>query len=158
MSRIAQPTRFSEKSTSKYKKLKKTVFAIFVDFRKVFDSVCRQALFFKLAESKTTGRFYNIKRDMYSNSKGQIKLAGHLSKYFDINKGTEHGHPLSSDLFKHYLGGLISFLEFENCPQLASLIISHLLWADDLIMLSNVLHCTTFVINGVFKLTWKKPK
>ena len=73
---------------------------------------------------------------MYSNSKGQIKLAGHLSKCFDINKGTEQGHPLSPDLFKHYLGDLSSLLEFENCPQLASLIISHLLWADDLIMLS----------------------
>ena len=73
---------------------------------------------------------------MYSNSKGQIKLAGYLNKCFDINKGTEQGHPLSPDLFKHYLGGLSSLLEFENCPQLASLIISHLLWADDLIMLS----------------------
>ena len=122
--------------SSKYKKLKKPVFAIFVDFRKAFDTVCRQALFFKLAQSKATGRFYNILRDMYTNSKGQIKLAGYLSKCFDINKGTEQGHPLSPDLFKHYLGGLSSLLEFENCPQLASLIISHLLWADDLIMLS----------------------
>ena len=121
---------------SKYKKLKKPVFAIFVDFRKAFDSVCRQALFFKLAQSKATGRFYNILRDMYSNSKGQIKLAGHISKCFDINKGTEQGHPLSPDLFKHYLGGLSSLLKFKSCPQLAGLIISHLLWADDLIMLS----------------------
>jgi exonuclease III len=30
---------------SKYKKLKKPVFAVFVDFRKAFDSVCREALF-----------------------------------------------------------------------------------------------------------------
>ena len=122
--------------SSKYKKIKKTVFAIFVDFRKAFDSVCRQALSFKLAQTKSTGRFYKILRDMYSNSKGQIKLAGHLSKCFDIDKGTKQRHPLSPDLFKHYLGGLSSLLEFENCPQLASLIISHLLWADDLMMLS----------------------
>ena len=73
---------------------------------------------------------------MCSNSKGQIKLAGHLSKCFEINKETEQGHPLSPDLFKHYLGDLSSLLEFESCPQLAGLIISHLLFADDLIMLS----------------------
>ena len=33
---------------SKYKKLKKPVYAVFVDFKKAFDSVCRQALFYKL--------------------------------------------------------------------------------------------------------------
>ena len=30
---------------SKYKKLNQNVYAVFVDFRKAFDSVCRQALF-----------------------------------------------------------------------------------------------------------------
>ena len=92
---------------------------------------------------------------MYSNSKSQIKLAGHLIKCFDIkfNKGTEQAHPLSPDLFKHYLGGLSSLLEFESCPQLGDLIISHLLWADDLIMLSLDEETAQKL-----QLTWTKPK
>ena len=40
---------------SKYKKLNKNVYAVFVDFKKAFDSVCRQALFFKLANNGITG-------------------------------------------------------------------------------------------------------
>ena len=69
MSRLDQPTRFTEKAqtydhvltmqtiSSKYKKLKKPVFAIFVEFCKAFDSVCRQALFFNLALSKPQADF-----------------------------------------------------------------------------------------------------
>ena len=83
-----------------------------------------------------TGKFYSVIRDMYTNSIGQVKLSGYLSKPFDIKKGTEQGHPLSPDFFKLYIKDLSQILEFENCPKLADMLISHLLWADDLIMLS----------------------
>ena len=83
---------------SKYKKLKKCVYAVFVDFKKAFDSVCRQALSLKLAKSGITGNFYNVLRNMYSNSNAYIKLFGHISNKFKIKKGTEQGHPLSPRL------------------------------------------------------------
>ena len=73
---------------------------------------------------------------MYQNSYGHIKLEGHLSKRFNIRKGTEQGHPLSPDLFKHFLSDLSPRLGLGNCPELAGMKISHLLWADDLILLS----------------------
>ena len=113
--------------SSKYKKLKKPVYAIFVDFCKAFDSVCRQALFLKLAQSNVTGKFYNVLRDMYSYSKAQVKLSGYVSNQFDVKKGTEQGHPLSPDLFKHYISDLSPLLELQNCPKLGNQIISHLL-------------------------------
>ncbi|NRB82002.1 MAG: reverse transcriptase family protein [Saccharospirillaceae bacterium] len=121
---------------SKYKKLKKNVHAVFVDFRKAFDSVCRQALFYKLAQNGVTGKFYEVLRDMYSNSYAHIKLSGYISNAFQTRKGTEQGHPLSPDLFKLFLGDLSSLLEYNNCPTLSNMLISHLLWADDLILLS----------------------
>lgn len=121
---------------SKYKKLKKKVFAVFVDFRKAFDSVCRQALFYKMAANGITGKFYNVLRNMYSASSSQIKLCGHLSNKFAINNGTEQGHPLSPDLFKLFLSDLSPALEFKDCPILSGILISHLLWADDLILLT----------------------
>ena len=121
---------------SKYKKLKKPVYAIFVDFKKAFDSVCRQALFYKMAKLGITGKFYGVLKDMYSNSYAYVKLAGHLSKKFKISKGTEQGHPLSPDLFKIFLHDLSYLLEDSDCPLLLRTSVSHLLWADDLIMLS----------------------
>lgn len=122
--------------TAKYKKLKKPVYATFVDFRKAFDSVCRPALFLKLAKSGINGKFYSVLRDMYQHSYGHIKLEGFLSKRFNIRKGTEQGHPLSPDLFKHFLNDLSLLIDLANCPELNGIKISHLLWADDLILLA----------------------
>ena len=121
---------------SKYKKLNQPVYAIFVDFKKAFDSVCRQALFLKLAKCEVSGKFFNVLRNMYENSYAYIKLSGHLSRKIFVRKGTEQGHPLSPDLFKLFLNDLSPLVNFPNCPKLCNLLVSHLLWADDLILLS----------------------
>lgn len=120
----------------KYKLKKHPIYSVFVDFRKAFDSICRQALFYKLATSGIVGKFYNSLRYMYANSKGFVKLSGHISHEFRINKGTEQGHPLSPDLFKLFFKDLSPLLEFSNCPLLINKIVSHLLWADDLVILA----------------------
>ena len=123
---------------SKYKKLKTPVYAIFVDFRKAFDSVCREALCLKLARQGIHGNLFKTIKHMYKNSTGQIKLAGHLSNKFSIEKGTEQGHPLSPDLFKIYINELSPMFDAPKtgCPTLMDQIVSHLLWADDLILLA----------------------
>ena len=41
----------------KYKRLKKKIFAVFIDLQKAFDTVCRQALLFKLACYGINGGF-----------------------------------------------------------------------------------------------------
>ena len=122
--------------TSKYRKLRKKVYAVFVDFRKAFDSVCREALFYKLSNLGISGNFYNVLRHMYSHSTAQIKLSNHISNKIPINKGTEQGHPLSPDLFKIFISDLSPLLEQASCPELMGKIVSHLLWADDLILLA----------------------
>ena len=122
--------------TSKYKKLKKPIYAVLVDFRKAFDSVCREALFLKMAKLGITGNIFGVLKHMYQNSTGQIKLSGFLSEKFHVNKGTEQGHPLSPDLFKLYIRDLSPQLDQENCPKLLNQLVSHLLWADDLILLA----------------------
>ena len=124
----------------KYKKVKGKIYAVFIDLRKAFDLVCRQALLFKLACYGVNGGFYKLIKNMYQNSSGQIKLNGKLSKAFKILKGTEQGHPLSPELFKVYFKELSDVLNEAavniNCPTLSGLTISHLAWADDLVILA----------------------
>ena len=122
--------------SSKYKKLNRPVYAVYVDFKKAFDSVCRQALLYKIAKLGITGKYFNVLKNMYTNSIAHIKLMGHLSEQFKISKGTEQGHPLSPELFKIFLSDLSNLLNVNDCPVLSTKNISHLLWADDLIMLS----------------------
>ena len=74
---------------------------------------------------------------MYNNSVACIKISGLLTPNISIGRGTEQGHPLSPDLFKIFIQNLSSLLKSTgDYPELADLIISHLLWADDLVLLA----------------------
>ena len=77
---------------------------------------------------------------MYSHSTARIKLLQKTSEKIDILVGTEQGHPMSPELFKCYISDLS--LEFNeelkqmNVPMLNGNKISHLLYADDLVLLA----------------------
>ena len=121
---------------SKYKKITNLFMLFLLTSKKRLILCVGKLYFYKLAKIGITGKFYNVLRNMYAYSYAYIKLSGHLSNKFNILKGTEQGHPLSPDLFKIFLGDLSPLLEFSDCPYLSNLRISHLLWADELIMLS----------------------
>ena len=121
------------------KKQNGRVFACFVDYRKAFDTVCRDALMYKLKSMGISGKFFNCLKFMYNNSKTRIKLIQKLSRTIDVTIGTEQGHPLSPELFKMFVHDLsLRLAELENIsvPHLNGFPVSHLLWADDLILLA----------------------
>ena len=75
------------------KKQRKRLYSCFVDFQKAFDSVSWEALLFKLGQLGIEGRFFNCLKHMYENSSAKLKMAKKLSECFNIESGTEQGHP-----------------------------------------------------------------
>ena len=76
---------------------------------------------------------------MYSNSKAKIKLINKVSESMEVLTGTEQGHPMSPELFKCYLLELSEDLNKTanvESPELHSARLTHLLWADDLVLLA----------------------
>ena len=121
------------------KKAKNRLYSCFVDYAKAFDSVCREALLFKLWKMGIQGKFFQCLEFMYSNSSAKIKLLTKLSEKIDIICGTEQGHPMSPELFKcfvHQLSLDINALSDVEVPVLNSERVTHLLWADDLVLLA----------------------
>ena len=114
------------------------LYTCFVDFAKAFDTVCREALLYKMWLLGIQGKFFKCLEHMYSNSTAKIKLLNKLSQEIDVLVGTEQGHPMSPELFKSYIHDLSEALNSEDCltPMLDSTCISHLLWADDLVLLA----------------------
>ena len=107
---------------------KKRLFACFVDYRKAFDTVCREALLFKLNQIGVAGNFFKCISYMYNNSSTRIKLIKKLSEAIDVTIGTEQGHPMSPELFKLFIHDLSTRLEAIdelNLPQLNGFKVSH---------------------------------
>ena len=86
------------------------------------------------------GKFSKTLENMYSNDKGCIKIGGYLTDFFEINIGVKQGCLLSPLLFNIFLADLAKALNKEiNTPVKISeeKQISSLIWADDLLMLSE---------------------
>ena len=121
------------------KRNRKRVYSCFVDYKKAFDRVCRQALMYKLHKMGIGGNFFLCLQFMYSHSTSRIKLIQKLSDAIDVELGTEQGHPLSPELFKifiHDLSRQLNEIGGLNLPNLNNMPINHLLWADDLVLLA----------------------
>ncbi len=86
-----------------------------------------------------SGNFFRCISYMYSHSNTSIKLIRKLSAAIDVTIGTEQGHPMSPELFKlfiHDLSSRLESIEELSAPLLNGIKVSHLLWADDLVLLA----------------------
>ena len=113
------------------KKHRKKLFSCFIDFKKAFDTFCREALIYKLNLIGVKDKFLEVLSHMYRNSKAKIKLLNRISEVIDINVGTEQGHPRSPELFKIFLLDLSAKLNGDAdklcLPSLNNNTVSHLL-------------------------------
>ena len=122
------------------KKLKKRLYTCFVDFRKAFDLLNRSALLYKLSELGVDGNFLKCLSYMYTHSCASVKMVKKLSDTFDVLAGTEQGHPMSPELFKIYIHELsirLNSLSDINVPLLNNVPVTHLFWADDLVLIAT---------------------
>ena len=149
------------------KKQRARVFTCFVDLRKAFDTVSRDLLLYKVANLNIGGNFFSVINDMYNKSLARIKINRLLSPEIEIKRGTEQGHPLSPDLFKIFIKDLSDVLKsIGNFPNLDDISISHLLWADDLVLLAldplslqhNISVLNKFCIDWGLQINLKKTK
>ena len=117
------------------KKQRGKLHVCFVDLKKAFDTVSRDLLLFKLVKLGIRGNFFAVIEDMYSNSLSKIKIDKLLSPAIKMERGTEQGHPLSPDLFKLFIRDMSEiFYTVGDYPYLSETLITHLLWADDLVL------------------------
>jgi hypothetical protein len=113
------------------------IYACFVDFRKAFDSVWRQALLFKLLKSNIRGKMFNIIQEIYRQDRVCLKINQNRTDFFCCNTGVKQGDVLSPTLFNLFLNDLPSHLSGDSdSPTLDETVINSLLYADDLVILS----------------------
>ena len=77
-------------------------FFIFVDLRKAYDSVPREALWKGLGKLGVPGVLVNIVRSFHENMNAQIRLDGELLEGIGVNNGLRQGCTIAPTLFNLY--------------------------------------------------------
>ena len=115
------------------------LYTAFVDFKKAYDSVWREALFYKLVSSGINGPFFDIVENMYKNYRIQVKLEDGLTEKIQTNLGVKQGCILSPTLFNFYINDLPQIFNDPECKPITLFAekISCLMYADDLIIMST---------------------
>ena len=120
------------------KKNKKRLFAVFIDFKKAYDTVDRNILMRRLQKLGINGFFLRNIWAMYTKTEYCIKLKNGYTHSIDSNLGLKQGCPLSPMLFNLYIDDIDKNFD-DTCDPVTiqNENINHFLYADDLVMLSQ---------------------
>ena len=117
--------------------LGKPLYLCMVDFSKAFDLVNRNVLFFKLIKAGINGNVIDAQRSLYRKTYFRLKYHGLLSPPTLDSHSVNQGGNTSPILFRQYLSDLGDFLQQKCGLCISHDIIAHLLWADDLVLVSD---------------------
>lgn len=116
------------------------VFAIFVDFKRAFDSVNHDLLWRKLYTTGVSCKIIRIIKNLYENATMRVRVGASLSKPFPITSGVLQGEPLSPLLFSLFLADIEAYFRDRgasgiNLDNRVDLLM--LLYADDLVVFAE---------------------
>ena len=132
---------------------KRKLYCAFVDFKKAFDLVYRNGIWFKLCRNGSSLKIVKAIKSIYNSVKVCVRSLGKISECFDSLVGVKQGEPLSPLLFILFLNDLADELEinvnyFDNdgdeIEQFQKFI---LLFADDTLLLAETENELQYMLN-----------
>ena len=112
---------------------------IIIDFRKAYDSILREGLFDKLYSYGVTEKFIAVLENMYSKVQLSVSLPNGITNPFTSNIGLKQGCNLGPILFNLFINDINDIFDSSLCqpPMIYQLTLNNLLYADDLVLLSE---------------------
>ena len=115
------------------------LFCAFIDYKKAFDSIYRNGLWYKLYRLGVNGKLLRIVRDMYSKVKARVKHCNTYSEMFECAIGLKQGEVMSPILFSLFLEDLELFLQNDGNAGISidEICLILMLFADDMVIISQ---------------------
>lgn len=117
----------------------RTVYGLFVDFKRAFDSIPHAQLWNKLFRQGISSRMLRIIKNIYDVAKVQVKVEGKLSEQVQVTEGVLQGESLSPLLFILYIADIELLMREKKLVGVnidGHTDVLMLLYADDLIILA----------------------
>ena len=126
---------------NKYLHKGKKLYLCFVDFKKAYDSVWRNGLFYKLINCGFGTKILGILKSVYDNTLSCVKLSRGLTNSFKSSVGVCQGCNLNPILFNIFINDFIELFSPSDLScfpvKLKSMSLNCLLYADDLLLMSE---------------------
>ena len=95
--------------------LARPIFAFYLDLRKAYDTVWRDALLYKLWNNGVQGKMWRYILNMYSRTDRAVRCGDTTSHKFQVDLGTAQGDTLSCIIFDIYVDDLLREVD-SGCP------------------------------------------
>ena len=115
------------------------LYCAFIDYKKAFNSVYREGLWYKLMRYGCRGRLLKLLISMYSNTVSCIQTKEGITEFFKSFIGVQQGAVLSPLLFSLYVNDLNEALLDRDGVFMDDISIKVLLYADDLVLVLNTI-------------------
>ena len=117
---------------------KKKLLSSFVDFRKAFNSVYRNGLWYTLiGKCNCNGKLLRVIKDLYSKIKCSVYTETRLTDFFTTSQGVQQGAILSPLLYVLFLNDLCDILNDCDGVRVGECDIKVLKYADDIVLVSE---------------------
>ena len=143
----------------KYLNSGKKLYICFVDFKKAYDTIWRDGLYYKLLKMGINSKFVKLLINLYSGIKSCVNLGEGTTKTFESNVGLKQGCNMSPNLFNLFINDIVEcFDKIDSKPaKLLKESLNCLLYADDLVIISETSEGLQNCLNSLNKYTkmWK---
>ena len=132
---------------------KKKLYCAFIDFKKAFDLVYRNGIWYKLILHGCSSKMVNMLKGIYNRVKSCVRINGNVTEFFESYMGVKQGENLSPLLFICFINDLYDNIKNNTFDTFSidDLQIFLLLFADDTVLFSYSKEGLQNLVNQMYK-------